>query len=126
MADKEKEPEKNVEKGSGSGSSSTTRPSIGNAKFEVEKFNGTNNFGMWQCEMMDVLCQQELDIALDDKPEDMNDAEWAKINWWACGSIRLCLAKDQKFFVMKETSAKICGRNWRISTCSRVLKIGFT
>ena len=104
MGDAEKEPERVPEKGSGS--SSTTRPSIGNAKFEVEKFNGTNNFGMWQCEMMDVLCQQELDIALDDKPEDMSDAEWAKINRWACGSIRLCLAKDQKFFVMKETSAK--------------------
>lgn len=26
------------------------------SKFEVEKFNGTNkNFGMWQCEAMDVL-----------------------------------------------------------------------
>ncbi|KAM5552956.1 hypothetical protein ABKV19_025277 [Rosa sericea] len=93
-------------KDSSSGSSSTTRPSIGNAKFEVEKFDGTNNFGMWQCEMMDVLCQQELDIALEDKPEDMNEKEWKQINKWACGSIRLCLAKDMKFFIMKETSAK--------------------
>ena len=26
------------------------------SKFEVEKFNGTNKiFGMWQCEVMDVL-----------------------------------------------------------------------
>ncbi|KAK9921368.1 hypothetical protein M0R45_029879 [Rubus argutus] len=61
---------------------------------------------MWHYEMLDVLCQQELDIALDDKPANMNNAEWAKINLWVCGSIRLCLAKDQKFFVMKETSVK--------------------
>ena len=45
-------------------SSSSARTTVTNAKFEVEKFDGTNNFGMWQCEVLDVLCQQELDIAL--------------------------------------------------------------
>ena len=29
-----------------------------------------------------------------------------KMNWQACSSIRLCLAKDQKYFVMYETVAK--------------------
>ena len=38
------------------------RTMVSNAKFEVEKFDGTNNFGMWQCEVMDVLVQQKLDI----------------------------------------------------------------
>ena len=71
----------------GTSGSSRARPSIGNAKFEVEKFDGTNNFGMWQCEMMDVLCQQELDIALEDKPDDMIDLEWKQINKLACGSM---------------------------------------
>ena len=33
------------------------RTSVSNAKFEVEKFDGTNNFNMWQCEVMDVLIQ---------------------------------------------------------------------
>ncbi|KAL0016102.1 hypothetical protein SO802_003171 [Lithocarpus litseifolius] len=47
------------------------RTVVSNAKFEVEKFDGTNNFGMWQCKVMDVLVQQELDIALKDKPEEM-------------------------------------------------------
>lgn len=28
-----------------------------NAKFEVEQLNGTNNFGMWQFKLMDVLFQ---------------------------------------------------------------------
>lgn len=31
------------------------RTTVVNAKFEAEKFDGTNNFGMWQCEVMDVL-----------------------------------------------------------------------
>jgi hypothetical protein len=37
---------------------------VSNAKFDVEKFDGQNNFGMWQCEVMDVLAQQELDVTL--------------------------------------------------------------
>jgi hypothetical protein len=31
---------------------------VSNFKLEVDKFDGTNNFGMWQCEVMDVLVQQ--------------------------------------------------------------------
>lgn len=46
-------------------SGSGRRSMVSNAKFEVEKFDGTNNFGMWQCEIMDVLIQQELDITLE-------------------------------------------------------------
>ena len=57
-------------------SASVARTTVSNAKFEVEKFNGSNNFGMWQCEVMDVLIQQELDIALDEKPEHMENKDW--------------------------------------------------
>ncbi|KAH9771353.1 Integrase catalytic domain-containing protein [Citrus sinensis] len=89
-----------------SSSSLSARTTVTNAKFEVEKFDGTNNFGMWQCEVLDVLCQQELDIAFEEKPDVMDDKEWIKINRQACGTIRLCLAKDQKYSVMRETSAK--------------------
>ena len=45
------------------------RTMVSDAKFEVEKFDGMNNFGIWQCEVMDVLVQQELDITLEDKPK---------------------------------------------------------
>ncbi len=58
-----------------SGESSTKllaiRSMVSNAKFEVEKFDRMNNFGMWQCEVMDVLVQQELDIALDYKHAEL-------------------------------------------------------
>ena len=80
--------------------------SISNAKFEVEKFDGTNNFNMWQCEVMDVLIQQELDIALEDKPKETSDKDWNKINRQACGTIHLCLANDQKYFLTREKKAK--------------------
>ena len=73
------------------------RTMVSNAKFEVEKFDRMNNFGMWQNEVMDVLVQQELDITLEDKPEGMSDKDWEKINRQACGTIRLCLAKDVIF-----------------------------
>lgn len=87
-------------------SSSGRCTAVSNAKYEVEKFDGTNNFGMWQCEVMDVLIQQDLEITLEDKPGDMAEKDWDKINRPACGTIRLCLNKDQKYFVMKETKAK--------------------
>ena len=73
------------------------RMMISNAKFEVEKFDGMNNFGMWQCEVMDVLVQQELDITLEDKPEGMSDKDWEKINRQACCTIHLYLAKNVNF-----------------------------
>ena len=51
-----------------------------NTKFEVKKFDDTNNFGMWQSEVIDLLFQQELDITLEEKPEDISKKEWVKMN----------------------------------------------
>ena len=55
--------------------SHVARTTVHNAKFEVEKFDGTNNFGMWQCEVRDVLAQQDLDITLED-----NRRLWKKLS----------------------------------------------
>ena len=68
-------------------SSSKCWSTVSNAKFEVEKFDGTSNFGMWQCEVMNVLIQQELDIALGGKPDDMTDQGWKKLNTQVCSTI---------------------------------------
>ena len=85
---------------------SSSRAVVTNAKFDVEKFDGTNNFGMWQCEVLDVLFQQELDVALEeDRPEDVNEKDWTRINRLACGTIRLCLSKELKYPFMRETCA---------------------
>lgn len=44
-------------------------------------------------------------IALEkDKPEDMTEAKWQKINHLACGTImHFLVVKDQKYFIMRET-----------------------
>ena len=66
----------------------SSRSMVTNTKFDVEKFGGTNNFGMWQCEVQDVLFQQELDVALEEsRPEDVDEKDWTRINRLACGTI---------------------------------------
>ena len=39
-----------------------------------------NNFCMWQCKVMDVLVEQELNIALEDKLVELSNIDWEKIN----------------------------------------------
>ena len=75
-------------------------------KFEEEKFDGTYNFGMRQCEVSDALCQQELDIAFKEKPNKMDAKKLIRINGQGCGTIRLCLDKDKKYSITRETLAK--------------------
>ncbi|OMO98751.1 hypothetical protein CCACVL1_04074 [Corchorus capsularis] len=59
-----------------------TDTSSGSAlKFEIEKFNGTNSFQMWQSTVTDLLVQQGLGDALEaDKPAAMNDSKWEIFN----------------------------------------------
>ena len=79
---------------------------VTSTKFDVEKFDGTNNFGMWQCEVQDVLFQQELDVALEEsRPEVVDGKDWARINRLACGTIRLCFSKELKYLFMREMFA---------------------
>ena len=41
-------------------------------KIDVVKFNDTNNFGMWRCEVIDALTTSNLEDALrlEEKPEE--------------------------------------------------------
>ncbi|KAM2341126.1 hypothetical protein ACFX1X_020501 [Malus domestica] len=86
--------DESVKMGSASSSSTSNRHPSTTTRLEVDKFNGFNNFGMWQCEVMDVLYQQELDMVLEDKPEDIDDKQWTQINLHACAAIRSFLDKD--------------------------------
>jgi len=61
---------------------------------------------MWQCEVLDALFQQGLDIAIEEKKaEDIEEKEWKTINRLACGTIRSCLSREQKYAFSKENSA---------------------
>ena len=90
-----------------SGIKSRCGPRILSSNLGVEKFDGTNNFDVWQGEVSDLLAMQDLDASLEEEmPEDMTDAEWKKLNRQACGIIRSCLGKDQKHPFMKATMVK--------------------
>ncbi|KAG5549750.1 hypothetical protein RHGRI_014900 [Rhododendron griersonianum] len=58
-----------------SASSYMRRNSVSNAKFEVDKFDGTINFGMWQCEVLDILNQQDLECTLEDQQVEQVELE---------------------------------------------------
>ncbi|GJS48326.1 retrovirus-related pol polyprotein from transposon TNT 1-94 [Tanacetum coccineum] len=87
-------------------SSNWARPVLTNARLAVEVFDGTGHFGMWQSEVLDALFQQGLDIAIEEsKPEDVEERNWLTINRLACGTIRSCLSREQRYAFSKETSA---------------------
>ena len=96
------------------------KTTMSNAKFEVEKFDGMNNIGMWEFKILDVLTHQELDISLEDRPDDITDKNWVKFNHQACRTIRLCLAKDQSTLLRRRLQPRSYGTNLRTSTRSRV------
>lgn len=46
-------------------------------KFEIDKFDGKNNFNIWQSNVKDTLVQQEFLKALKGmKLEDMKEDDW--------------------------------------------------
>ena len=70
--------------------------------FDVEKFDGRINFGLWQVQVKDVLIQSGLHKALRGKPvssgessnTSKNEEEWDDLDLRAANTIRLCLAKN--------------------------------
>ncbi|GJR75321.1 retrovirus-related pol polyprotein from transposon TNT 1-94 [Tanacetum coccineum] len=87
-------------------SSNLARPVLTNARLAVEVFDGTGHFSMWQSEVLDALFQQGLDIVVEEsKPEDVEERNWLTINRLACGTIRSCLSREQRYAFSKETSA---------------------
>ena len=75
------------------------------ARFEIEKFNGRNNFEIWKVKMHDLLVQQGVAKALLGKskqPLVMTDDEWSDIDDKALSGILLCLADDVLFNIVSE------------------------
>ena len=53
------------------------------SNLEVEKFDGTNKFGVWRGEVSDLLVMQDLDASLQEEmPENMTDAEIKSTSLW--------------------------------------------
>lgn len=90
-------------------------------KFDVEKFDGIINFGLWQVQVKDVLIQSGLHKALKGSPgavkkpgadddannkSGMSDEDWEDLDLKAASTIRLCLAKNVLANVHGISSAK--------------------
>ena len=55
---------------------------------DIVKFDGTNNFDMWRCEVMDVLTTSNLkdSLCLKEKPAETSEKDWDKKNQMTCGT----------------------------------------
>ena len=78
---------------------------ISSTKFDLVKFDGFGNFGLWQRRVKDLLVQQGMEKALYEKqPEGMDDMDWKDLEANAATTIRLCLTDDVMYHVMDEES----------------------
>ena len=77
-------------------------------KINVMKFDSKNNFGMWRCEVMDVLMASNLEntLQLEKKREITSEKDWDKMNRMAYSLIRSCLTQDIRYHVLYEISAR--------------------
>ena len=90
-------------------------------KFDVEKFDGRINFGLWQVQVKDLLIRFGLHKALKGKPttttgEDstrcetskstISDEDWEELDLKGGGTIRLCLAKNILAYVSGISTTK--------------------
>ena len=78
------------------------------ARFEIDKFNGKNNFEIWKVKMHDLLVQQGVAKALLGKakqPYTMIDKKWSDFDERASSGIWLCLADEVLFNIMLEKTA---------------------
>ncbi|KAL0433080.1 UNVERIFIED_CONTAM: hypothetical protein Slati_2642300 [Sesamum latifolium] len=84
---------------------------MSSAKFEVVKFDGTGNFGLWQTRVKDLLAQQGILKALrTQKSASMDDEDWEELQQRAAGTTRLCLANEIMYHVM---NLKSPGEVWK-------------
>ena len=68
-------------------------------KIDVVKFDDTNNFEIWRCEVMDALIASNLEdfLCLEEKSEETSEKDWDKMNQMAYDIIRSYLTQDIKY-----------------------------
>ncbi|GJR01837.1 zinc finger, CCHC-type containing protein [Tanacetum coccineum] len=74
-------------------------------RFDIEKFDGKNDFGLWQIKMRALMIQQGCDAALETLPADMEAGEKTVLMKKAYGTLILCLGDRVLREVTKETTA---------------------
>jgi hypothetical protein len=86
-----------------------TRIDTYSAKFDVMKFDESDNFGLWQKHVKNLLVQQGMVKALyGTKSEGMADINWKELEPKVVATIWLCLGDDVMYHVMdKEFPAAV-------------------
>ncbi|GKA32703.1 retrovirus-related pol polyprotein from transposon TNT 1-94 [Tanacetum coccineum] len=74
------------------------------AKFDIEKFNGTGDFGLWRIKMRALLIQHGCEAALEVLPADMEAQTKAELNKKAHSVVILCLSNKVLREVTRETT----------------------
>ena len=77
------------------------------SKFEVARFDGTANSGLWQTRVKNLLAQQGISRAFNVKKlTKVDDDKWEEMQAQACPTIWLCLSDQIMYHVMDITSSK--------------------
>ena len=74
-------------------------------KFEIKKFNGKENLGLWQKKVKTLLLQQGLHKTLQGKsakPVSSSNEDWEEMDLKVASTIQLCLADEVMYNVMDE------------------------
>ncbi|GJZ49606.1 hypothetical protein Tco_0603796 [Tanacetum coccineum] len=74
-------------------------------RFDIEKFDGKNDFGLWQIKMRALMAHQGCDVALETLPTNMEADEMAALMKKAYSTLILCLGHRVLREVTKETTA---------------------
>ena len=73
-------------------------------KVKIDKFDGSD-FGFWKMQIEDYLYQKKLHEPLEEKkPALMDEKEWKLLDRQALGVVRLTLAKNVAYNIIKEMS----------------------
>ena len=89
-------------------------------KFEIEKFNGSNNFDLWKVKMRDMLVQQGVARELagkTKKPLDMSNEDWEEMDERALTAIHMCLDDDVlPLTLYLKLQQRVSGQSWKACT----------
>lgn len=79
------------------------------SKFDIEKFDGTSSFALWQIRMKAILTNMGVKAALTGRPKELegadNDRKWEVMEDKALSTIQLCLSDCTLQEILTETKA---------------------
>ncbi|GJX94185.1 hypothetical protein Tco_0348771 [Tanacetum coccineum] len=70
--------------------------------FNIEKFDGKNDFGLWQIKMRALMVQQGCDVALETLPADMKAGIWTKLT-----SLYMTKSLANRLYLKKKKKKKL-------------------